>query len=99
MSTSLAVPAAMEEFLDEGLVTEVLSVIKSGKEAAAYLCRGSRTLGHRYAVAKVYHDRTRRNFANDSVYAGGNSLMNLYTFSTASSRSSVRWTSFFVTNS
>jgi RIO kinase 1 len=70
-----AVPAALEEFLSEGVITGVLSIIKSGKEASAYLCRAHSSLGAKYAVAKVYHERSRRNFANDAVYAGGRSIM------------------------
>jgi RIO kinase 1 len=70
-----AVPAALDEFFSEGMLKEVLSVIKSGKEASAYLCRAHPSLGAKYAVAKVYHDRARRNFANDAVYADGRSIM------------------------
>jgi RIO kinase 1 len=70
-----AAPAALEEFFSEGLLREVLSIIKSGKEATAYLCRAHPSLGAKYAVAKVYHDRSRRNFANDAVYANGRSAM------------------------
>ena len=67
---------AIDEFLSEGLVTEVLSLIKSGKEASAYLCRAHRTLGPKYVVAKVYHERGRRNFANDAVYQEGRVILN-----------------------
>jgi RIO kinase 1 len=67
--------ASLDEFFSAGLIEEVVSIIKSGKEAGAYLCRGSRALGAKWAVAKVYHDRSHRNFANDSVYAGGRSIM------------------------
>lgn len=66
---------AVDEFVAEGLITEVVSTIKSGKEATAYLCRGTRKLGAKYAVAKVYHDRTRRNFANDTAYEVGDRLL------------------------
>lgn len=75
MSESEAAPAALDEFFAEGQITSVLSIIKTGKEASAYLCRAHPALGVKYAVAKVYHDRTRRNFANDAVYAGGRSIM------------------------
>lgn len=67
--------AALDEFISEGAITSVLSIIKSGKEASAYLCRAHPSLGAKYAVAKVYHERSRRNFANDAVYAGGRSIM------------------------
>ena len=67
---------AVEEFLSEGLITEVLSIIKSGKEASAYLCRAHRSLGARFVVAKVYHERGRRNFANDAIYQEGRVILN-----------------------
>lgn len=63
--------SALSEFLDEGLVTAVLHVIKSGKEAAAYLCEGGGELAGRLAVAKVYHAREHRDFANDTAYQEG----------------------------
>ena len=58
---------AVEEFLSEGLITDVISIIKSGKEASAYLCHAHRSLGAKYVVAKVYHERSRRNFNNDGM--------------------------------
>jgi RIO kinase 1 len=66
---------AIDEFVAEGLVIEVVSVIKSGKEATAYLCRIEESLGAELGVAKVYHPRDRRNFANDSVYEVGKRLL------------------------
>jgi RIO kinase 1 len=63
--------AAIDEFIGEGLVREVLSTIKSGKEATAYLCRGTKKLGARYAVAKAYYGREHRNFGNDALYQEG----------------------------
>lgn len=65
----------LDEFIEHGLISEVLSTIKSGKEATALLCRGTRKLGARFAVAKVYHERTKRNFGNDSVYQEGRVIL------------------------
>ena len=70
-----AVPAA-EEFLSEGLITEVLAPLKSGKEATTYLCRAAPGLGPEYAVLKVYHERSHRNFVNDAVYQEGRVILN-----------------------
>lgn len=67
--------AALDEFVAEGQITSVLSIIKTGKEASAYLCRAHPSLGVKYAVAKVYFGRKHRNFANDATYAGGRSIM------------------------
>lgn len=68
--------AAIEEFLTEGVVTSVLSTLKSGKEAATYLCvAGGELKRHRLLVAKVYHDRSRRNFKNDTIYNDGRIIL------------------------
>ncbi|MCA9826500.1 MAG: hypothetical protein KC482_03885 [Dehalococcoidia bacterium] len=63
-----ALPDSLEEFYEFGLITEELDVIKSGKEATAYLCRGTPKLGVPFAVAKIYHERNHRNFKRASVY-------------------------------
>jgi RIO kinase 1 len=68
--------AAVDEFRDNGLIREVVTLLRSGKEAAAYLCRGGPELGARFAVAKVYHERNRRNFANSSTYQEGRVILN-----------------------
>ncbi len=81
-STALAiridteVPPGIDEFIDNGVVSEVLSTIKSGKEATAYLVRGTKKLGTRFAVAKVYHERNRRNVRDSSVYTQGRVIGN-----------------------
>ncbi|MGK2965995.1 MAG: RIO1 family regulatory kinase/ATPase domain-containing protein [Tepidiformaceae bacterium] len=71
----LGVPEGMDEFFDQGFVGEVLNTIKAGKEATAYLCAGTRKLGARYAVAKVYHERDRRNFGNAAMYQEGRVIL------------------------
>lgn len=70
------VPPGIDEFIDNGVVSEVLSTIKSGKEATAYLVRGTKKLGAKYAVAKVYHERNRRNVRDSSVYTQGRVILN-----------------------
>ena len=62
---------AIQEFLDEALVTEVLNVVKSGKEATVYRCRAHRSLGMPFAAAKVYHSASHRSFQRSAVYEEG----------------------------
>lgn len=69
--TETAELQSLEEFIEEGYVSDVLTVIKRGKEAAAYLCRGTKKLGHDFAVAKVYFDSERRNFHSAAAYTEG----------------------------
>ena len=60
----------IEHFLSEGLVTDVIRVIREGKEAAVHLCRTNDPQSP-LAAAKVYHPRERRGFKDASVYKEG----------------------------
>lgn len=70
-----ATSAALDEFYEFGLIEGEAEVIKSGKEATAYLCKGTAELGHEFAVAKVYHERAHRNFKAASVYQEGRVIL------------------------
>lgn len=64
-----------EHFFDEGLITEVIRPVKSGKEASVHLCRANpSTTGEHLAALKIYHDRDRRNFKDTSRYVQGRVL-------------------------
>lgn len=65
----------MDEFIAGGYVSEVLTSFKRGKEAAAYLCRGTRKLGNRLVVAKVYFNTERRNFHSAALYTEGRVIL------------------------
>jgi RIO kinase 1 len=75
-NTDLADMAAIQEFIDEGVVASVLNVIKSGKEATVYRCRAGRGVGPRFVAAKVYHAAGFRNFGNAAVYSEGREILN-----------------------
>jgi len=62
-----------DHFLDEGLITEIIRPIRSGKEADVYLCRSTPHLtgGADLAVAKMLRPRHHRRFRNDAVYLEG----------------------------
>ena len=62
-----------DDFLDEGLITEIIRPIRSGKEADVYLCRATPHLtgGADVAVAKMLRPRHHRRFRNDAVYLEG----------------------------
>ncbi len=63
--------AAMEEFVEEGMVGAVLGVVKSGKEATVYRCSGGPQLDRELVAAKVYHDAGHRGFTQAGVYEQG----------------------------
>jgi RIO kinase 1 len=67
----VSVPSALQWFVDTGVVSEVVRVIKSGKESQVFLTR--RFCGDRvfYFAAKVHKARTGRSFKRDKVYRDG----------------------------
>jgi len=67
-----AEPTAFDHFLAEGLITDVVRIIKTGKEASVHLCRGNRsTTGEDLLALKVYHPLDRRDFRDESIYRDG----------------------------
>jgi RIO kinase 1 len=63
---------AFDHFLGEGLVTDVVRIIKTGKEASVHLCRANRsTTGEDLLALKVYHPLNRRDFRDESIYRDG----------------------------
>jgi RIO kinase 1 len=66
----------LESFLDDSLITEVLEVVKGGKEATVFRCRAAPSTKETFLAAKVYRPMNRRNFRNDSVYQNGRVITN-----------------------
>lgn len=67
-----AEPTAFDHFLAEGFITDVVRIIKTGKEASVHLCRGNRsTTGEDLLALKVYHPLNRRDFRDESIYRDG----------------------------
>lgn len=61
-----------EHFLGEGLITEVIRPIRSGKEASVHLCRANRSMtGEDLLALKTYHPLDRRDFRDESIYRDG----------------------------
>ena len=66
---------ALEHFFTEGLITEVLHVVKSGKEATVYCCQAHPSTGVELLAAKVYRSRNNRGFKNDAIYQEGRRIL------------------------
>ena len=62
--------SGLEHLLAEGVISEVLARLKSGKEADVYVVR----FGGNVVAAKVYKDRSQRSFKNNSAYKEGRSV-------------------------
>jgi RIO kinase 1 len=72
MTTALEIDEALlDAFIGDGSITDVLYVVRSGKEATVYCCRGAAAYGGGLVAAKVYRPIERRNFRNDAIYQTG----------------------------
>jgi RIO kinase 1 len=63
--------SALSPFYDNGLITDVLRIIKGGKEASVYCCTPHVAIGQTHIAAKVYRPRMFRNLRNDALYRLG----------------------------
>lgn len=63
---------ATSHFLDEGLIDDVVRIVRTGKEASVYLCRANAsTTGEDLLALKRYHPLDRRDFRDESLYRDG----------------------------
>lgn len=62
---------SIRPFYDQGLITDVLSLVKGGKEASVYCCAADPQTGYEILAAKVYRPRMLRNLRNDVMYREG----------------------------
>ncbi len=60
--------SSLETFYEDDLITDVLAMVKSGKEATVYCCAAHPSTGQEYVAAKVYRPRMFRSLRNDAVY-------------------------------
>jgi RIO kinase 1 len=64
-----------DEYRAEGLLSEVLGALRSGKEASVHLCRATPWRGGGLVAAKVYKPRESRSFRNDAAYLDGRVIL------------------------
>ncbi|MEX1018260.1 MAG: RIO1 family regulatory kinase/ATPase [Litorilinea sp.] len=62
-------------FYANDLITDVLAMVKGGKEATVYRCRGTRAAEYDIVAAKVYRPRQFRNLRNDKMYKEGRRVL------------------------
>ena len=60
--------SSLTAFYEDDLISDVLGVVKSGKEATVYCCAAGSAAGMDYAAAKVYRPRMFRGLKNDALY-------------------------------
>jgi RIO kinase 1 len=67
--------AALSGFFLDSLITDVLGLVRGGKEANVYCCRAHPSTGTELLAAKVYRPRMLRNLKNDAVYKEGRAFL------------------------
>ncbi len=63
--------SALEPFMEEGWISEILYEVRSGKEATVFCCRGGDRAPVPLVAAKVYRPIESRRFRNDAMYVQG----------------------------
>jgi RIO kinase 1 len=66
---------AIDPFIADGSIAEVLYQVKTGKEAVVYCCRGGLRLHGQLVAAKVYKPRAFRAFRNEAIYREGRIIL------------------------
>ncbi len=66
---------SLRGFYDQKLISDVLALVRGGKEASVYRCAGHPTTGETYLAAKVYRPRQFRDLSNDALYKEGRQLL------------------------
>jgi RIO kinase 1 len=61
-------------FYRQNIVTDVVRLVKGGKEANVYACTAHPLTGLNMIAAKLYRPRTLRNLKNDAIYKAGRLL-------------------------
>src|SRR2546421_1144448 len=72
---SMSYPSALESFCEDGWITDILYVVKSGKEVTVYCCRAGPTTGGELCAAKIYRAHESRSFKNDAIYHEGRATL------------------------
>lgn len=66
--------STLDSFFADAWITEIVHMVKSGKEATVYCCRAHPSRNVPYLAAKVYRSRNNRGFKNDAVYQEGRAI-------------------------
>lgn len=67
--------SSLRPFFEQQLITDVLAVVKGGKEASVYRCLAHDSTGEKLLAAKVYRPRRFRNLRNDKMYREGREIL------------------------
>lgn len=66
---------SLQGFFQQEQITDVLAVVKGGKEASVYTCEAHPNTGFELLAAKVYRPHIHRQFRNDAAYREGRDVL------------------------
>lgn len=66
---------SLRSFYQEDYISDVVAVVKGGKEASVYRCEATENSGEQWLAAKVYRPRMFRNLRNDAMYRQGRAVL------------------------
>ena len=67
--------SALETLSDQQFITDVLALVRGGKEASVYCCEAHESTGEDLLAAKVYRPRMFRQLRNDGMYRQGREII------------------------
>src|SRR5215813_10314601 len=66
---------SLQSFFEQDVLSDVQALVKGGKEANVYRCKGKISIQEGLMAAKVYRPRMFRNLRNDKMYREGRNLL------------------------
>lgn len=66
---------SVKTFYQQAMITDILSMIKGGKEASVYRCLPHDSIDDEFLACKVYRPRMFRNLRNDKMYREGREVL------------------------
>jgi RIO kinase 1 len=66
---------SLRSFFEQDLISDVLALVKGGKEASVYRCATGPAQEGDYVAAKVYRPRKFRSLTNDQMYRDGRDML------------------------
>jgi len=60
-----------QEFFDEKIISDIVRIVKKGKEAVVLCCKAHKQLSCEYVAVKLYRDEKSRNFQQNVIYKSG----------------------------
>lgn len=67
--------ASLGAFYEQQWISDILRLVKGGKEASVYLCASGQSVRVPTLVAKVFRPRNLRNLKNDQLYREGRAVL------------------------